>query len=56
MADTLDSTEQFAGLQYWVENGGDLLAKLPAVNSAVVEVWQRDISIPDGESYSHLAM
>ena len=47
-----DSTEQFAGLQYWVENGGDLLAKLPAVNSAVVEVWQRDISIPEGESYS----
>ena len=47
-----DSTEQFAGLQYWVENGGDLLAKLPAVNSAVVEVWQRDISVPEGESYS----
>ena len=28
------------------------LAKLPAVNSAVVEVWQRDISAPEGESYS----
>ena len=33
-----NSTEQFAGLQYWVENGSS--GKTPAVNSAVVEVCE----------------
>ena len=44
-----NSTEQFAGLDYWVNNGQKLAAKLPLKNNLVVEVWQRDVSVPEGE-------
>lgn len=44
------STEQYAGLDHWLNNGGKLLSKLPVTNSQVVDTWQWAISEPEGES------
>ena len=43
------STEQYAGLENWLTNGGKLLGTLPVTNSQVVDTWQWAISAPEGE-------
>ena len=43
------STEQYAGLENWLKNGGSQLSKLPITNSQVVDTWQWAVSEPEGE-------
>ena len=43
------STAQYKGLENWLTNGGELMAKLPITNSQVVDTWQWAISTPEGE-------
>jgi len=43
------STAQYAGLENWLTNGGELLGKLPVTNSQVIDTWQWAISAPEGE-------
>jgi len=42
-------TAQYAGLENWLANGGELTSKLPVTNSQVIDTWQWPISAPEGE-------
>tara|TARA_B110000003_G_C16580762_1_gene507998 strand:- start:539 stop:1285 length:747 start_codon:yes stop_codon:yes gene_type:complete len=44
-----NATEQYAGLDYWVKNGGSLLAKIPTDPVRTIDTWQWPISSPSGD-------
>ena len=44
------ATEQYAGMEYWVKNGGSQAAKIPVGIVQAVDTWQWAISSPDGDN------
>ena len=44
-----NATEQYIGLDYWVKNGGSLLAKIPTDPIRTIDTWQWPISSPEGD-------
>lgn len=45
-----NSTEQYKGLEFWVQNGVSQMKKIPVSNMQVVDTWQWPISSPEGNS------
>ena len=44
-----NATDQYAGLENWLENGEKQVSKLPVTNSQVVDTYQWALSVPEGE-------